>query len=87
MTANADLEALGEVDRQNRVARTVVQSGTSGAAVTLIEYPLAYFRLDLDPWSKGTQIHFPTAFTAALFITGAGLMAWWMNRKRPAEVS
>lgn len=75
------LEALGTLDRQGRVGRTVIQAGTGAALVTVTEYALAYFDADLDPWADGYQDHFPPVFTGALFVLFAAATAVWMNRR------
>ena len=76
----AALAELAEVDRSNRVGRTVVQVGASAAAFTLIEYVLAFFNADLDPIEKGTQTQIPNGVKEALIVLGAWGIARYMNR-------
>lgn len=76
----AELEALAEIERSNKVGRTTIQAGTSAALVTCIEFVAAYPGLDLNPWDPGTQAHFPPVLTGALFVLLAWAAARWMNR-------
>lgn len=81
----AALDELAEVDRKHKPIRTAAQGGVSVAAVTCVEFVLAYFNLDLDPRADGTQDSFPTLFTGALFVLGAWVAAKWMNRRPASE--
>lgn len=76
----AQLDELAEVDRSNRVGRTVVQVGASAAAFTIAEYVLAYFDLDLDPIEDGLQQQIPNGVKEALIVLGAWGIARYMNR-------
>lgn len=76
----AELDALAEVERSNRVGRTVVQVGTNAAGFTLLEYALAYFNADLNPIEAGVQQQFPNGVKESLIVLGAWLLARWMNR-------
>ncbi len=76
------LRALDVVDRSNKVGRTGIQAGFGAAMVTITEYALAYPKVDLDPWAKGVQDHFPPVFTGALFVVLAVIAAAYMNRSR-----
>lgn len=75
-----DLAELAEEERKHKPVRTAAQAGVGAAAVTVVEYGLAYFHADLDPWDAGTQQSFPPLFTGALFVLFAYLSALWMNR-------
>lgn len=74
------LAELAEVERSNRVGRTVVQVGTPAAGFTLLEYALAYFNADLNPVEAGVQQQFPNGVKEALIVLGAWALARWMNR-------
>lgn len=60
-------------DGQNRVARTVGQTGIPGAVITVVDYLLQTY-LHQDP--------LPPAVVVALGLIGAGLAAWFTNLPR-----
>lgn len=74
------LAELAEVERSNRVGRTVVQVGASAAGFTLVEYALAYLNVDLDPLTEGVQHQIPNGVKEALIVVGAWAIARYMNR-------
>lgn len=76
----AQLAELEEIDRSNRVGRTVVQVGASAAGFTLVEYVLAFFGVDLDPIAEGVQHQIPNGVKEALIVLGAWGIARYMNR-------
>lgn len=78
MTVKEDLDALGEVDRQNRVARTTVQVGVPGALVIVGTWVASLAHLDLDP---GAGRDIPANVTAALIVLITAVLAAGMNRK------
>ena len=76
----AALAELAEVDRSNKVGRTVVQVGAPAAFFTLTEWFLAYFDVDLDPIEDGIQQQLPNGVKEALIVLGAWAIARYMNR-------
>lgn len=74
------LAELAEVERSNRVGRTVVQVGTPAAGFTLLEWALAFPGLDLDPLTDGVQHSFPNGVKEALIVLTAWAIARYMNR-------
>jgi hypothetical protein len=72
-----DLEAVGALDRSNRVGRTAVQVGTPAAAVTLVTWLCRLGGIDLDP---GNGVDMPADVSAAWVGIATVLTAWAMNR-------
>lgn len=76
----AQLAELAEVDRSNRVGRTVIQYGTPALLFTLLEWILGYFDADLDPRTDGVQDQFPLGVKEALTGLAVWTLARYMNR-------
>lgn len=74
--AVASLHELHDLDRSNRVGRTLQQLLPSAAVVTILEYVVSFARIDLAPLDpESTSL--PTVVTAAAITLGT----WWQARR------
>lgn len=80
-TPTEKLDDLAEVDRDGRVGRTVVQVGIPVAIVGIFTWAAGLAGLDLD---KGPGTDMPAEVVGYWVGVVTGLIAWWMNRRRPA---
>lgn len=78
-TAAENLEALADVDRQNRVGRTVQQVAPVSAAVAVLAYLLSFAGIDLAPLDPDSE-NLPEYVVASLIALGTWLSARHMNR-------
>lgn len=79
------LDALAEVDRQNRIGRSQTQVGLPGAVVVIGAWLLRLFDIDLNPAADSRDM--PPEVVAAFIVISAALLVRSMNRKPPAEPS